>query len=103
MRLGFADKQHQVIPATACSTDDLTLSSAREETMASWQIKGLLVLSAALAAITLAARASAAAERPAQVSADQLSCAMIAGGGNGGFPNGRVLACCPRCAPQAAT
>jgi hypothetical protein len=71
--------------------------------MADWQIKGLLLLGAALAGLTLAASASAAAERPAQVSADQLSCAMIAGGGNGGFPNARVLACCPRCAAQAAT
>jgi hypothetical protein len=66
-RLGFADRQHQLIPATPSSTDDLTQSSAREETMASWQIKGLLALSAALAAITLAASAPAVEDRPAQV------------------------------------
>jgi hypothetical protein len=74
------------IRATPGSTDGLILSSGREETMASWQIKGLLVLGAALAATTLAASASAA-----QVAPDQLSCAMIAGGSDGGFPTGRVF------------
>ena len=69
--------------------------------MADWQIKGLLLLGAALAGLTLAASVSAAATRPEQVAADQLSCAMIAGGGDGGFPTGRGLACCLRWAPQA--
>ena len=40
--------------------------------MAAWQIKGLLLLGAALAALTLAASASAAAGTPAQVAADRL-------------------------------
>jgi hypothetical protein len=57
--------------------DAVTRSSAREETMASWQIKGLLVLSAALAAITLAASAPAVEERPAQVVADRMPAARI--------------------------
>ena len=64
--------------------------------MADWQIKGLLLLGAALAGLTLAASASAAAARPEQVAADRLSCAMIAGGGDGGYQTGRVLACCLR-------
>jgi hypothetical protein len=70
----------------------------REETMAYWQIRGLLVLGAALAAITLAAGASAV---PAQVAADRPSCAIIGGGGDGGIPTGCVLACCPRCTAPA--
>ncbi len=41
--------------------------------MATWQIKGLLVLAAALAATTLAASAPAVAERPAQVAADRIA------------------------------
>jgi hypothetical protein len=66
--------------------------------MADWQIKGLLLLGAALAGLTLAASASAA---PAQVAADRPSCAMVASGSDGGFTTGRVLACCPRWTPQA--
>jgi hypothetical protein len=84
------------IRATPCSTDGLILSSGREETMASWQIKGLLVLGAALAATTLAASASAAGTRPERVAADQLSCAMIAGGSDGGFLTGRVVGMLPK-------
>jgi hypothetical protein len=68
--------------------------------MADWQIKGLLLLGAALAGLTLAASASAAA---AQVTADRPSCAIIANGGDGGFPTGRVLACCLGWTPQADT
>ena len=64
--------------------------------MADWQIKGLLLLGAALAALTLAASASAAAKRPEQVAADRLPCAMIAGRGDGGLPDRRGLACCLR-------
>jgi hypothetical protein len=64
--------------------------------MAHWQIKGLLLLSAALAALTLAAGASAAVERPAPVVVDELRCAMIAGAGDVGYATGGVLACCAR-------
>jgi hypothetical protein len=67
------------------------------ETMADWQIKGLVLLGAALAGLTLAASASAAA----QVAADRTSCAIIASSSDGGFLTGGVLACCLRWTPQA--
>jgi hypothetical protein len=63
--------------------------------MADWQIKGLVLLGAALAGLTLAASASATTERPAQVAADRPSCAMIASGSDGGFPTGRVFGMLP--------
>jgi hypothetical protein len=53
--------------------------------MASWQIKGLLLLGAALAAITLAASASAVAEGSAQMAADRMPAARIADHGDGGY------------------
>ena len=53
--------------------------------MADWQIKGLLLLGAALAGLTLAASASAAAGTPPQVAADRLPCAMIAGRGHAAY------------------
>ena len=56
--------------------------------MARWQIRGLLLLGAALAGLTLAASASPAAERPAQVAADRLPCAMNAGRSDGAYPSG---------------
>ena len=68
--------------------------------MADWQIKGLVLLGAALAGLTLAASASAA-WRPEQVAADQLSCATIAGSGDGVYQAGGVLACCLGWTPQA--
>jgi hypothetical protein len=59
--------------------------------MASWQIKGLLVLGAALAAVTLAASAPAVADKPGQVTAER-----IAEHGNAGDQSAGVLACCMR-------
>ena len=59
--------------------------------MASWQIKGLLVLGVALAAATLAASASAVADKPAQVAAER-----SAPHGDAGNQCARVLACCMR-------
>jgi hypothetical protein len=69
----------------------LTRSSAREETMASWQIKGLLVLGAALAATALAASATATGTTPEQVAADQ-----IAGHGDASDQTSGALAWCLR-------
>ena len=64
--------------------------------MARWQIKGLLLLGAALAGLTLAASASAAATKPEQVAADRPPCATIAGAGDAGYQTGSSLACCLR-------
>jgi hypothetical protein len=59
--------------------------------MAAWQIKGLLVLGVALAATTLAASASAVADKPAQVAAER-----SAEHGDAGDQSASVLACCMR-------
>jgi hypothetical protein len=59
--------------------------------MVSWQIKGLLVLGVALAATTLAASASAVADKPAQVAAER-----NAEQGDAGDQSAAVLACCMR-------
>jgi hypothetical protein len=55
-----------------------------------------LVLSAALAAITLAASAPAVEERPAQVAADRMPAARIADHGDAGDQTGGALGCCMR-------
>jgi hypothetical protein len=78
-------------PGEARSSDAVTRSSVGEETMASWQIKGLLVLGAALAAVTLAASAPAVADKPAQVAAER-----SAEQGGAGDQSAAVLACCMR-------
>jgi hypothetical protein len=59
--------------------------------MARWQIKGLLLLGAALAGLTLAASASAAAGTPPQAEADRPSCAMITGGGDAAYQPAMLL------------
>jgi hypothetical protein len=53
--------------------------------MVAWQIKGLLLLGGALAALTLAAGASATAGPPARVAAERLAYATVVGDGHGTY------------------